>query len=114
MPLENQGPGTNTITTVVSDGLASVTNSFVVTVLEANVAPVILSLEWVNSTNVVLTWTAEVDVTYQVRYRTNWSEGAWATLGPGITATNSTASVVDAPGEDPQRFYQVMIPTPGP
>jgi len=38
-PSEAQGPSTNTITTVVSDGLASVTNEFVVTVLEVNVAP---------------------------------------------------------------------------
>jgi hypothetical protein len=39
-PSEAQGPGTNTITTVVNDGLISITNSFVVTVLEVNVAPV--------------------------------------------------------------------------
>jgi len=38
-PSEAQGPSTNTITTVASDGVASVTNSFVVTVLEVNVAP---------------------------------------------------------------------------
>ena len=39
-PGEAQGPGTNTITTVVSDGVLSVTNSFTVTVTEVNVAPV--------------------------------------------------------------------------
>ncbi|MFO1511864.1 MAG: Ig-like domain-containing protein [Verrucomicrobiota bacterium] len=39
-PGEAQGPSTNTLTTVVSDGTASVTNSFVVTVSEVNVAPV--------------------------------------------------------------------------
>jgi hypothetical protein len=38
-PGEDQGPGTNTITAVVSDGTVSVTNSFVVIVTEANVAP---------------------------------------------------------------------------
>jgi hypothetical protein len=40
-PTEAQGPGTNTLTTVVNDGAASVTNSFVVTVTEVNVAPVL-------------------------------------------------------------------------
>lgn len=38
-PEEAQGPSTNTIWSVVDDGVASVTNSFVVTVLEVNTAP---------------------------------------------------------------------------
>jgi hypothetical protein len=38
-PAENQGPGTNTFATRVSDGLASVSNSFVVRVTETNAAP---------------------------------------------------------------------------
>jgi len=42
-PQENEGPGTNTLTTVVSDGNVSVTNSFVVTVAEVNVAPVFVA-----------------------------------------------------------------------
>jgi hypothetical protein len=36
---EAQGPGTNTLETVVSDGVVSVTNSFSVVVTEVNVAP---------------------------------------------------------------------------
>ena len=40
-PQENEGPGSGTITTVVSDGTVSVTNSFVVTVAEANQSPVL-------------------------------------------------------------------------
>ena len=39
-PTEAQGPSTNTITTVAPDGIASATNSFVVTVTETNGAPV--------------------------------------------------------------------------
>ena len=38
-PSEEQGPTNVTLTTVVSDGLASATNSFMVTVLEVNVPP---------------------------------------------------------------------------
>ncbi len=38
-PDESQGTGTNVIITIVSDGSASATNSFVVTVLEVNLAP---------------------------------------------------------------------------
>jgi len=40
-PTEGQGPGTNTLTTIVSDGALSRTNSFSVIVTEANVAPVL-------------------------------------------------------------------------
>ena len=39
-PTEAEGPATNTITTVASDGILSVTNQFVVTVSEMDVAPV--------------------------------------------------------------------------
>jgi hypothetical protein len=38
-PTEAQGPSTNTITTVVSDGTVSATNSFAVTVSEVNTPP---------------------------------------------------------------------------
>ena len=40
-PGENEGPGTNVIVSVVSDGNISITNSFVVVVQEVNVAPVV-------------------------------------------------------------------------
>ena len=39
LPSEAQGPGTNAITSVVSDGVASVTNEFEVVVTEVNQAP---------------------------------------------------------------------------
>jgi regulation of enolase protein 1 (concanavalin A-like superfamily) len=38
-PTEAQGPGTNTFTTIVSDGSLTATNSFTVTVLEVNSPP---------------------------------------------------------------------------
>jgi hypothetical protein len=41
IPTETQGPGTNLITTTVSDGLASATNTFHVIVTEVNAAPVL-------------------------------------------------------------------------
>jgi Big-like domain-containing protein len=38
-PTETQGPGTNRLTTIVSDGTRKATNSFLVTIVEANNAP---------------------------------------------------------------------------
>jgi parallel beta-helix repeat protein len=43
-PDETQGPGTNVITTIVTDGELSATNSFTVTVTETNSAPTLLPL----------------------------------------------------------------------
>ena len=58
-PTEAQGPSTNRLTTVVSDGSLSATNSFTVTVTEVNTAPVVSSLSVTTSedsgTNLVLT-----------------------------------------------------------
>jgi hypothetical protein len=42
-PGESEGPGTNVLTTVVSDGTVSVTNSFTVVVTEVNQAPVFVA-----------------------------------------------------------------------
>jgi hypothetical protein len=108
-PLHSQGASTNTFTTVVSDGLLSATNGFLVTVVEPVAAPVILSLERVGASNVVLTWSSQENVTYEIRYRTDLSGGDWAVLQSDVPATNTTASVVDTPGHDPQRFYQVIV-----
>ncbi len=53
-PSESEGPSTNTIRTVVSDGTVSITNSFVVVVTEVNVAPVAVNNSYL-LTNTVLT-----------------------------------------------------------
>lgn len=49
-PGEEQGPGTNVITTVVSDGIDSVTNQFVVVVTEENSPPTLPALPDVAAT----------------------------------------------------------------
>ena len=43
-PTEAQGPSTNTVRVKVSDGVASVTNAFTVTVAEVNVAPIFTAI----------------------------------------------------------------------
>ena len=43
-PTEAQGPSTNTVRVKVSDGVASVTNTFTVTVAEVNVAPIFTAI----------------------------------------------------------------------
>jgi len=48
-PTEAQGPATNTLTTIVSNGDARVTNNFIVEVTEVNVPPVALNDNYVVS-----------------------------------------------------------------
>ena len=57
-PGQTQSPGTNRFTTVVSDGTYSASNSFLVTVVEVNVAPVLP-----NQTNITVSGTTAIVVT---------------------------------------------------
>ena len=74
--------------------------------------PILLPLQGVNTTNIVITWTAVPDVTYRVLYSTNLTSGVWIPLSPDVIATNDTASLVDTPGAEVQRFYRVTILDP--
>jgi hypothetical protein len=49
------------------------------------------------------------NLTYQVEYKTNLSQADWINLGNPIATTNTTASVLDSFGIDPQRFYRVQL-----
>jgi hypothetical protein len=57
-PGQTQSPGTNLFTTVVSDGTYSASNSFLVTVVEVNLAPVLP-----NQTNMTISGTTAIVVT---------------------------------------------------
>jgi hypothetical protein len=70
--------------------------------------PVILSLSGAGTANVVITWSATSNLTYRVRYRTDFNS-PWADMAPDVTATNSTASATDHPNGAAQRFYQVLL-----
>ncbi|MGN6641802.1 MAG: MBG domain-containing protein, partial [Verrucomicrobiota bacterium] len=73
--------------------------------------PMILSLTNAGSDQFVITWSSVSNVMYQVRYRSDLASGDWIPL-TNVTATNETAFATDNTGGAPQRFYQVIIPTP--
>ena len=58
---------------------------------------------------IALTWSALAGQTYQLQFKTNLTQMSWNNLGSVITATNSTATALDAIGPDLQRFYRVKI-----
>jgi subtilase family serine protease len=65
------------------------------------------------STNTVwLNWTALPGLPYQMQYKTNLLQGSWINLGSIVTATNTTMTIPDVIGTDPQRYYRIQwVPT---
>jgi len=44
-----------------------------------------------------------------VQYKTDLTSAAWMDLEQEVTATDTTASLVDQPGTDLMRYYRVML-----
>jgi uncharacterized repeat protein (TIGR03803 family) len=63
-------------------------------------------------TMLTLTWSATVEETYQMLYKTNLSQINWDNLGSTILATNATMTTFDALGPDRQRFYRILLTDP--
>jgi hypothetical protein len=72
--------------------------------------PQILSITGAGTTNVVITWSALSNATYRLLYETNAPFTNWQSISPDVTATNGSASQVDNPQDDQQRFYEIMVP----
>ncbi len=60
-------------------------------------------------TSIALTWSAVPGQIYQLQSKTNLSDITWTNLGAPITAQDTTISTSNGIGNDPQRFYRVMI-----
>jgi len=61
------------------------------------------------TTNATIRWSSVAVATYEVRYRNDINDTNWLLLGT-ITATNSTASIVDSSNPPaPKRFYRVFV-----
>ena len=55
-----------------------------------------------------LTWAARNGSNYQVEYKTNLTQSAWAVLA-SVTATNSAASTTDLLPATGRRFYRIAL-----
>jgi hypothetical protein len=73
--------------------------------------PVVQSVFGSGTTNVVITWSAISNDTYQVQYKTSPTATNWLTLSPTILATGGTASFTDNPPAGTYRYYQIVIVT---
>ena len=107
-PSQTQAPGTDVITTVVSDGSLSATNSFTVTVNVTSNDFRILSITITNGVATV-TWTSVAGNYYRLQYKDSLTATNWSSVTPDVQATNQTASTTNVLGGATQRFYRVML-----
>jgi hypothetical protein len=61
------------------------------------------------SGDVVINWSAASNSTYRVLYKNDLSDANWTDLTPDVTATGSTASYTDHPGQVSGRFYRIIL-----
>ena len=107
-PTVAQSPGTNTITTIVTDSGTppmSATNSFTVIVA----GPVTLQSVTISGTNTVVTWSSLASHNYRLQYKNSFSDSNWTDVVPDVQAAGVTVSVTNAAGSSPQRFYRVRL-----
>ncbi|SPE57224.1 hypothetical protein SBV1_270023 [Verrucomicrobia bacterium] len=60
---------------------------------------------------IMLSWSAQAGLSYQLQYATDLGSPDWTNLGSGITATNTTITLSDPilPGGNDRRFYRVIL-----
>lgn len=98
--------GTNWLVTVVSDGLASATNSFPVRVLPVLEAPVILSIEMTEGAAIV-EWTTIPGYAYRLETATHCASAEWVPASEWLPATGNSIRTTNAADGLPLRIYRV-------
>ena len=56
-----------------------------------------------------MTWSANAGAAYQLEYTTCLNGSNWINLGDPATATNSTLTLFDTPGNTTNRFYRLIL-----
>jgi hypothetical protein len=118
-PTQAQSPGTNVITTVVTNSdvfdlinpQLTATNSFTVIVTGGSALPVVQSISLTNGI-VTIKWSAVSGQSYTLQYKTNLTDSAWSSAVPNFTALGSTATGTNGVNNATQRFYRIMLLQP--
>jgi hypothetical protein len=75
-------------------------------VTTTNLPPVVQTVE-LTSGKLNFTWSAVAGQGYQVQYKTNLLQNAWANVGSVIIATNGTVAASESFGSGTQQFYRI-------
>jgi hypothetical protein len=73
------------------------------------IPPAVFQPMTLSNNAVQMTWSAITALVYQVQYVTNLAQTNWVNLGNPVNTTNSSATITDIPGTDPQRFYRLLV-----
>jgi uncharacterized repeat protein (TIGR01451 family) len=105
------GPVTNSVnvaTTTSEFNLRDNVASASLSVLGTNSAPLFSSVTQMGGT-LLFTLNITMGQQYQLQYKTALNQTNWNDLGSSMTATNTSMSISDIVGADPQRFYRVVL-----
>ena len=69
----------------------------------------VLNSAVVSSGNIAFSWSAFLNVSYQIQSTTNLSNSGWTNLGSPILATNNVVNVSLPMGNAPEQFYRVIL-----
>ena len=69
----------------------------------------ILNSAMVSGGNIALSWSALMNVSYQVQSRTDLAQSAWTNVGSQFLATSNLVQVSLPIGNAPTRFYRVVM-----
>jgi hypothetical protein len=112
-PAQNQSPGTNTITTVVTNSnpydvvnpRLTATNSFTVTVFPP---PQLQDIK-MSGNGFIFTLPTLAGQTYQTEYKNDLNDTNWTPLGAPITGTGTSLTLTNNLSDFPQRFFRIRI-----
>ncbi len=107
-PVPGQSLGTNVLTIRVTDNgqpAQSVTGTQIVHV----VAPPAIGSVQAEGASLAITFATIPGITYRVEYKNALEDPEWRTVDVPITAPENTLTINDALGENPQRFYRIVV-----
>lgn len=93
----------------LGNALANATSTITVSYTGSDLPPALRfeQVEVLVNGQVRLTWAAETGKTYRVQYKDSLDNSNWLNLIPEVTATGSTAGILDLAAQ-PERFYRVL------
>ena len=68
-----------------------------------------LNSAMVASGNIALSWSAFMNVSYQIQSRTDLAPSGWTNVGSPFLATSNLVQVSLPIGNAPERFYRVVM-----
>jgi uncharacterized repeat protein (TIGR03803 family) len=78
------------------------------TIFHLSLKPII-QLVTKESSQIILSWNADPDASYQIQYSTNLTQSFWNNLSSILQATNASMNFTDTNTSDESRFYRVML-----